>query len=94
MSIDSLGTPPSQDKHSTAVIKSLLCLASENNDVQHVSTIMPVKSQKDKHGSSLGTAGVVVQFVNKFPDNFHLLLTGWICRAVLAHENEISFKGS
>lgn len=58
----------------------------------HVSALMPIKSLKDKHGSSLGIAGVV-QFVNKFPDNFHLLLTGWICRAVLAHENKISFEG-
>lgn len=59
----------------------------------HVSAVMPIKSVKDKHGSSLGAAGVVVQFVDKFPDNFHLLLTGWIRRAVLAHGNEISFEG-
>lgn len=34
----------------------------------HVSTILPIKSLKDNLGSSLGTARVVLQFVNKFPD--------------------------
>lgn len=48
---------------------------------------MPIKSLKDKLGSSPGTAGVVGQFVNKFSDNFHLLLTDLIRGAVLVHEN-------
>lgn len=58
----------------------------------HVSTMMTIKSLTGKHGNGLGFVGVVVQFVHKFPDNLHLLLTGWICRVVLAHKNEISFK--
>lgn len=61
----------------------------------HVSTVMAIKSLTDKHGSSLGIVGTVVEFVNKFPDNLHLppiLLTGWICRVLLAHENEVSFS--
>lgn len=58
----------------------------------HVSTMMTIKSLTGKHGNGLGFGGVVVQFVHKFPDNLHLLLTGWICRVVLAHKNEISFK--
>lgn len=48
---------------------------------------MPIKSPKDKLGSNPGTAGVVGQFVNKFIDHFHSLLTDLICRAVLVHEN-------
>lgn len=43
-------------------------------------------------GSSLGFVGVAVQFVNKLADNLHLLLTGWICRVVLAHGSEMSFN--
>lgn len=53
---------------------------------------MAIKSLTDEPGSSFGLVEVVEWFINKFPDNLRLVLTGWICRVVLIHENEISFN--
>lgn len=47
---------------------------------------MPMKSLRDKYGSSPGSAGAVEQFVNELINNFHLILTDVICRAVLVHK--------